>query len=313
MARRSASLLGFALSLLLVVAGVVHAGTNNIAGSLTAGGADCSVTGRCLTLGAISTGNGTVEVRGTFSATLLLECSIAAVSFTTVPITPLAGGASVTSLTAPGMWTFSGAFGVCRVRASAYTSGTATVDLLLTDARVPPTPATIGAAPSDAPFVTTAASAGLSAERVLTGTANQLTITDNGAESTVVLSIPATFIAPGTIAATTTVTGTQLVATTSATIGAATPTAITNLRVYAPSLTPTATAAAIGTVEQTFTVTGLTTADKVFVNSPAPTALCPPVTYRVSAADTLAVGFAVLTAAACTPAAGTYNVVAIRS
>ena len=90
-------------------------------------------------------------------------------------------------------------------------------------------------------------------------------------------------------------------------------TAITLAKVYAPSLTPAQLAAAIGVSEQTFTVTGLTTADKVVVNGPAPTALCPPITYRVSAADTLAIGFVDLTAALCTPAAGTYNIVAVRS
>jgi hypothetical protein len=93
----------------------------------------------------------------------------------------------------------------------------------------------------------------------------------------------------------------------------ASPTLITQIRVYTPSLTPGATAALIQLTEQTFTVTGLTTADKVIVNGPVPTALCPPVTFRVSAADTLAIGFSTLTLAICTPAAGTYTVVAIRS
>ena len=80
----------------------------------------------------------------------------------------------------------------------------------------------------------------------------------------------------------------------------------------APSLTPVATSAAIQTVEQTFTVAGLLTTDKVIVNGPAPSSLCPPVTARVSAANTLAIGFSVLTAAACTPASGTYKVVVFR-
>jgi opacity protein-like surface antigen len=97
------------------------------------------------------------------------------------------------------------------------------------------------------------------------------------------------------------------------TVGAASPTAITNIRVFAPSLTPAITSAAIQTAEQTFTVTGLATTDKVFVNGPVPTSLCPPVTFRVSATDTLAIGFSTLTAAGCTPAAGTYNIVAVRS
>ena len=90
-------------------------------------------------------------------------------------------------------------------------------------------------------------------------------------------------------------------------------TALTQVRVYTPSITPAGLAAAIGVTEQTFTVTGLTTADKVIVNGPVPTALCPMVHARVSAADTLAVSFVDLTIALCTPAAGTYTVVAIRS
>lgn len=47
-----------------------------------------------------------------------------------------------------------------------------------------------GGAPTTAQYVTLALDAGLSAERVLTGTANQIIITDNGANSTVVLSTP---------------------------------------------------------------------------------------------------------------------------
>lgn len=47
-----------------------------------------------------------------------------------------------------------------------------------------------GAAPTDATYVTLSTNATLTAERVLTGTANQITITDNGAGSTVVLSTP---------------------------------------------------------------------------------------------------------------------------
>ncbi len=90
-------------------------------------------------------------------------------------------------------------------------------------------------------------------------------------------------------------------------------TPIISIVVYAPSLTPAPTSAAIQTTEQTFTVTGLTTADRVLVNGPVPTSLCPPTTFRVSAANTLAIGFTTLTAAACTPAAGVYNVVAIRN
>lgn len=96
-------------------------------------------------------------------------------------------------------------------------------------------------------------------------------------------------------------------------VGTASPTPITNIRVFSSSLTPVATTALIQTVEQTFTVAGLTTADKVVVNGPVPNSLCPPVTFRVSATDTLAIGFSVLTVAICTPSAGTYNIIAVRS
>lgn len=51
-------------------------------------------------------------------------------------------------------------------------------------------PADIGAAPIDAQYVTLATNATLTNERVLTGTSNQITITDNGAGGTVVLSLP---------------------------------------------------------------------------------------------------------------------------
>jgi hypothetical protein len=122
---------------------------------------------------------------------------------------------------------------------------------------------------------------------------------------------PTTFV--GTTVTGTTITGTTGTFTTSATIGGATPTAITNIRVYAPSLTPAATTAAIQTSVQTFAVAGITTADKIFVNGPTPTSLCPMVAARASATDQIALNFTVLTAAICTPASGTYTIVAVRS
>lgn len=47
-----------------------------------------------------------------------------------------------------------------------------------------------GGAPTDAQYLTLATDTGLSAERVLTGTSNQIILTDNGANSTLVLSLP---------------------------------------------------------------------------------------------------------------------------
>ena len=90
-------------------------------------------------------------------------------------------------------------------------------------------------------------------------------------------------------------------------------TAITQIRVYAPSLTP-ASVAANTTAEQTFTVAGLSTGDKVMVNSIA--ALGDGLSIagvRVSATDTLAIRFANNTGGPLTPAAGVYPTVATRS
>ncbi len=75
--------------------------------------------------------------------------------------------------------------------------------------------------------------------------------------------------------------------------------------VYSESLTPVSVAADTS-AEQTFTVSGLVTGQAVVVNGPAPTDGTGIVNARVSAADTLAITFANFTAAALTPASGTY-------
>ncbi len=89
-------------------------------------------------------------------------------------------------------------------------------------------------------------------------------------------------------------------------------TALTQIVVYLPSLTP-ASVPANNTGVQTFTVNGLTTADKVMVNGPGITVGVVPAQARVSAANTLEITFANLTGGPLTPAAGTYLVLAIRS
>ncbi len=91
-------------------------------------------------------------------------------------------------------------------------------------------------------------------------------------------------------------------------------TAVTKISVLTTgAITPVATAAAIGTTQQTFAVASLLTTDKIIVNGPVPTSLCPMTGYRVSANDILQLDFTTLTALACTPAAGTYNIVMIRN
>lgn len=97
---------------------------------------------------------------------------------------------------------------------------------------------------------------------------------------------------------------------TAASAAAATP--VIGMVVYTPSLTP-ASVATIVVAEQTFTVTGLTTADKVIVNPPAIATAVGISGVRVSAADTLAIRFVNPTAGALVPTAGVYTVIAIRS
>src|SRR3990167_8063075 len=55
----------------------------------------------------------------------------------------------------------------------------------------------VGAADSDIPFVTIGNTASLSFERALTGTANQITVTDGGANGNVTLSIPTLLVGTG--------------------------------------------------------------------------------------------------------------------
>jgi hypothetical protein len=89
-------------------------------------------------------------------------------------------------------------------------------------------------------------------------------------------------------------------------------TALTKAVVYTPTLTP-ASVATITCAEQDFTVSGLTTADKVIVNGPAPTAGTGIVNARVKSANTLSLTFVNPTAGSLTPASGIYSIIAIRS
>lgn len=89
-------------------------------------------------------------------------------------------------------------------------------------------------------------------------------------------------------------------------------TIITGIVVYSQSLTPISVAG-FTSAEQTFTVTGLTTADKVFINGPTPNAGTGIVNVRVSAADTLKITFINATIGALVPTSGTYLIIAIRS
>lgn len=117
----------------------------------------------------------------------------------------------------------------------------------------------------------------------------------------------------GIVGATTPAAGTftALTGNTSVKVGSG-GTALTQTVVYSQTITPASVAAATVS-EQTFTVTGLTTADKVFVNHAVFGNATGIAGVRVSAANTLAVSFVNPTAGALTPGAGTWNIVAIRS
>jgi hypothetical protein len=79
------------------------------------------------------------------------------------------------------------------------------------------------------------------------------------------------------------------------------------------SITPAATAATIQAVAQAFTLTGITATDTVtLLSQPTPTALCPAVFAAPQAANSVNIFFTVLTAAACTPAAGVYKFLVTR-
>ena len=74
------------------------------------------------------------------------------------------------------------------------------------------------------------------------------------------------------------------------------------------AITPVATGAVVGTPSnQTFTLNGVVTGDPIIVEAqPSPTALCPLQLARATATNTVTLTWYPLTAAACTPAAGTY-------
>lgn len=91
-----------------------------------------------------------------------------------------------------------------------------------------------------------------------------------------------------------------------------TATHVTQVRVYSQTITPASVGAAV-CAEQTFTVTGLTTADKVVVNPAATGNSSGVCSCRVTAANTIGITFANPTAGALTPGAGTYTFIAYRS
>lgn len=87
---------------------------------------------------------------------------------------------------------------------------------------------------------------------------------------------------------------------------------VPGITVYIQTITPAAVSNAV-CAEQTFTVTGLQTTDRVFYNPPATGNATSSTQVRVSAANTLAVTYCNPTAGSLTPAAGTAKIMALRA
>lgn len=83
------------------------------------------------------------------------------------------------------------------------------------------------------------------------------------------------------------------------------------IRVYSVTLDP-ASIGATSEDTQTFTVTGLSTNDIIFLNPPALNAGIGIMYYRVSAADTLQIRFRNFTGGSVDIASATWNIIAIR-
>lgn len=175
-------------------------------------------------------------------------------------------------------------------------------------------PGSIGSTTPGSGAFTTISATGVITSTLGTGTA-PLTI----ASSTKVANLNADWLdgadwaAPAALGSTTpaAVTGTTVTGNTSVTIGVS-GTALTQVKTYSQSLAPVSVAANTS-AEQTFTVTGLATSDKVYVNKPTAQAGLGIVGVRVSAADTLAINYGNFTASPIVPTTETYTIVAVRS
>lgn len=280
----------------------------------------------------------TFQVSGTFVASVQLQGSLDGTNWTTLTCYDPTSGNPVGTVSSTGLWKCN-VNGIPAVRAniSAFTSGSVTVVANATNS-----PLAIRDIPSgvSAPNVysqtfnpTAITTSGCVAPGgvfcggqeqtfTVTGLALGQSVFVNGPAPTAACPPAGTarVSAANTLSMTfeTLTTATCTPATGTYTIVAANPGGATAGLVYVQTFNPTAQVACAGGgngvfcggVEQTFTVTGLTTANRVFVSGPAPTAACPPVAWRVSSGNTLSGTFAYLTTATCTPATGTYTIVA---
>jgi len=122
--------------------------------------------------------------------------------------------------------------------------------------------------------------------------------------------IDATTVTAENVTVSAAVSSATVAASTSLTIASGT--AITGMKVYTPTITPAAVTANLSNT-QTFTVTGLATTDTVVINPVATGNATMVGGAKVSATDTLQVGFTNPTAGDLTPAAGAWRILAVRS
>src|ERR1035438_10130232 len=183
-----------AISLALTISAFGQSSTN----ALTAQATTCVTpnnTSACVFLRVTPDVNtGGASIQGTFSGTLQFEATIDNTTWNAIQAFPIAGGSSVTSATAAGSWQITPGGAVwLRIRCSTYTSGSATATLN----------------PSQAVTASLSGGGGGSGTVTsVTGTANQITV--GTGTTTPALSIPSTFIAPGTISAATSIDATKL-------------------------------------------------------------------------------------------------------
>lgn len=113
---------------LILLPGVALGQTNQRTGTI-------ATNGDCVTISTLGTPNGTISITGTWTGTISFTANIGTAAFDTLALTPIAGGAAVTSTTANGRWIFGIAYTSIKACATASITGTATVDFLVTSAR----------------------------------------------------------------------------------------------------------------------------------------------------------------------------------
>lgn len=117
--------------MLLLLLWPLLAGADQKSGSIT-------TNGQCLSLQVTPTSNGTVQISGTWTGTISATARVGTATAVALPLTPLAGGAAVTSTTGNGTWTWGQAFTIVNFCATASMTGTAVIDVLSSASRSTP-------------------------------------------------------------------------------------------------------------------------------------------------------------------------------